>query len=204
MIDVIPAYSYNVDMTSTELLNNALIFAVEKHKDQKRKYSNLPYVFHPLEVAQIISTFTDNPEVIASGLLHDTIEDSNVLPEEIEKQFGKYVLELVKSETEEKHNDIPREESWKRRKEESLEMLKTGNDINVKILWLADKLSNIRSFCRLYANEGLSMWNKFNEKDPELQKWYYTEILENTKELSDTEAYQELQDRIQILFREVK
>lgn len=191
-------------MTNSEIINKALIFATEKHRNQKRKFSDLPYIMHPIEVAQIISTITVEPEVIVSGILHDTIEDCHVSSEEIEKQFGSYVIDLVKSETEEKYDDIPREESWCRRKQESLEMLKSSTDINVKILWLADKLSNMRSFCAMYKQEGLEMWKKFNEKDPAVQKWYYYEVLKNTAELSETEAYKELKDRIDALFKEVK
>ncbi len=191
-------------MTNSEMINKALIFATEKHWNHKRKYSDLPYIIHPIEVANIISSITVNPEVIVAGFLHDTIEDCHVKPEEIEQLFGNYVLELVKSETEDKYDDIPREASWSRRKQESLELHKSSTDINVKILWLADKLSNVRSFCALYKKEGLAMWSRFNEKDPKVQKWYYYEILNNTAELSETEAYMEFRNKIDTLFKEVE
>src|SRR5688572_29539451 len=76
----------------------ALKFAAGKHRLQKRKDHQTPYINHPIEVLQILSTVggvTDN-DILIAAVLHDTLEDTETTPEEIEKEFGQRVLELVK------------------------------------------------------------------------------------------------------------
>ena len=91
---------------------------------------------------------TTDQEVIAAALLHDVVEDTHVTIDEIEEKFGKRVKELVLSETEDKRPNMPSSLSWRIRKEESLEVLKTTTDIGVLMIWLGDKLANIRSIYR--------------------------------------------------------
>ena len=161
----------------------------------------MPYILHPLEVSQIISTMNDDIEVIAAGVLHDVVEDTNGTLAEIKKRFGDRVAMLVDSETE---NDIPgedREATWRRRKEQSLEKLKQSTDIGVKMLWLADKLSNLRSLARTYGEVGEKMWDYLHQKDPEIQLWYYKTIAENIEmELNKTGSYKEYIDRINYIW----
>jgi len=174
-----------------DVLDRAIIFATEKHSGQIRKLANTPYILHPLEVASIISTLTDNRDTMAAGLLHDTIEDCGVDPMEIREKFGPRVSALVQSETEDRLSDRPPEETWMARKEESLIMLANTKDIDVKILWLGDKLSNMRSFARAYRKMGNAIWSTLHQRDPAMQGWYYRSIAQSLKELSDTDAYRE-------------
>ena len=74
--------------------------------------------------------------------------------EEIEKHFGKRVAELVSSESETVYPDEAPSATWKRRKEDSLKVLRNSTDIGVKMLWLADKLANMRSLARFYSENG--------------------------------------------------
>lgn len=184
-----------------DVLDRAIVFATEKHSGQLRKFGNLPYIVHPMEVATIISTITNDRELIAAGMLHDTVEDCNVDPLEIRKLFGPRVAALVASESEDKLSERPPEETWLERKQESLLMLKYTKDMDVKILWLADKLSNIRSFYRVYLEQGDAMWLALHQKDPEMQYWYYKTVAECVTELSDTPAYQEFVIYIKQLFK---
>lgn len=89
------------------------------------------------------------------------------------------------------------------RKEEALEILKKTNDIDVKILFLGDKLSNIRSIYSYWQKEGHNLWQHFNEKDPVQQKWYYYSILNYTKELADTLAWKEYNWLVQEIFKNI-
>ena len=183
----------------TELLNKAILFATNAHSGQYRKLSNTPYILHPIEVASIIATLTDSEETIVAGLLHDTIEDCGVAPQTIYDEFGKRVYGLVLSETEDKLSDKPASETWMERKEDSLLMLENTTDEHVRILWLADKLSNIRSFYREYLKKGDSIWLALNQKDPKKHEWYYRSIAKSLISLKDTAAYLEyieLVDRI--------
>lgn len=182
------------------LLEKALFFALDVHKENKRKSESSPYVMHPMEAAVIVASMTNDENVMAAALLHDTIEDAGVSAEMLRKNFGDDITGLVLSETENKHNEIPRSESWMIRKTESLELLKNSEDIRVKILWLGDKLSNMRAFYRTFLKEGTSLWNIYNQKDPAKQAWYYRTIAEYTNELSGTVAWKEYVDLIEKVF----
>lgn len=182
------------------VLEKAIIYATEKHKGQIRKMAETPYILHPCEVAEIISTLTDSLETMAAGVLHDTIEDCGADPAEIRELFGPRVSALVQSESEDKLSERPPEETWMQRKEESLLMLKFTRDRDVKILWLSDKLSNIRSFWRGYLEYGNGVWDFFHQKDPKMHEWYYRTVAEYTKELSGTAAYTEYTELIEKLF----
>lgn len=174
-----------------EKFDQAIAFAAAAHAGQVRKIANTPYILHPMEVASIIATMTNDEDVLIAGLLHDTIEDCNADPEEIRTKFGKRAAALVQSETEDKLSDRPPAETWMARKEESLLMLQHTKDRDVKILWLADKLSNIRSFHREYMKSGDALWQHLNQKDSSKQAWYYRSVIDCVSELSDTDAYRE-------------
>jgi len=182
------------------VLEQAIIFATNAHQGQKRKSGNIPYILHPVEVANIIATVTDNLETMAAGVLHDTIEDCGVDPREIREKFGPRVAALVQSDSEDRLSDKPASETWMDRKKESLLMLKNTKDIDVKIMWLGDKLSNIRSFYRVYLKEGSGMWEHFHQKDPKIQYWYYKTIADYLFDLKDTGAYKEYVDLVERVF----
>ena len=156
-----------------ELVSEAIAFAVKAHDGMRRKKSDAPYILHPLEAAVIVGTMTDDQNLIAAAVLHDVVEDAGVTIEEIEAKFGKRVRELVGSETEDKRADLPPSDTWRIRKEESLDVLKNTDDVAVLIVWLGDKLANMRSIYRDFKLEGIKMWQRFNQKDANEQEWYY-------------------------------
>ncbi len=173
------------------VLEEAIIFATKAHEGQRRKSGNVPYILHPLEVANIIASVDGELETMAAGVLHDTVEDCDVDPREIRAKFGPRVAALVQSDSEDRLSDKPAEDTWMDRKQESLLMLSHTKDIEVKKMWLGDKLSNIRSFYRLYKERGTDMWQCFHQKDPKIQHWYYLTIAELLSDLSNTDAYKE-------------
>jgi len=186
-----------------ELVSEAIIFATKAHEGMHRKQSPLPYILHPIEVASIVGSITSKQEVIAAALLHDVVEDAGITLKEIENKFGQRVAELVASETENKRKNLPAESTWKIRKEEALQILKDTNDIDIKILYLGDKLSNIRSIYSLWQKEGQELWQRFNQKDIAQQAWYYYTIANYTKELAYTLAWKEYDGLIHTIFAEV-
>lgn len=173
------------------LLDRAINYATEKHSGDVRKMEGTPYILHPLEVASIVGTITRDEEIIAAAVLHDTVEDTDATLPEIMELFGPRVAELVAGETEDKRPYMLPEASWRIRKEESLEALEKTDDIAEKILWLGDKLSNIRSLYRAWKRYGDGIWENFNQKDPAEQAWYYRTIAQLLSELEDHEAYKE-------------
>ena len=183
-----------------ELLSEAIAFAVKAHDSMRRKNSDAPYILHPMEAAVIVGTMSDDQNLLAAAALHDVVEDAGVSIEEIEEKFGKRVRELVESETEDKRADMPPADTWRVRKEESLEVLKNTDDIAVLMVWLGDKLANMRSIYRDFKTEGEALWQKFNQKDPVQQGWYYRSIADLTKRLSDTCAWIEYKALTELVF----
>ncbi|MCR5672097.1 MAG: HD domain-containing protein [Lachnospiraceae bacterium] len=179
----------------------AIIYATIMHQGKTRKFSDSPYIFHPLEVAQILSTMTDDEEVITAGILHDIVEESDGTLGEIEKRFGKRVADLVDSDSEKKLLGQKRYATWKQRKEESLLSLKNSTDIGVKMLWLADKLANIRSLAGLYSELGEDMWQNFNQSNTEEQCRYYKTVAELVElSLNKTGAFKEFIKHINFIW----
>lgn len=183
-----------------ELVSEAIAFAVKVHDGMRRKKSDIPYILHPLEAATIVGTMTDDQNVIAGAVLHDVVEDTDVTIEEIEEKFGKRVRELVESETENKRAEKPASETWRIRKEESLKVLEETNDIGVLMVWLGDKLANMRSIYRDFQIEGNAMWEKFNQKDVNEHAWYYYSIVKLTVRLSHTSAWLEYKTLVDLVF----
>ena len=187
-----------------ELVSEAIAFAVKAHDGMRRKKSNTPYILHPMEAAVIVGTMTDDQNLIAAAVLHDVVEDAGITMEEIEEKFGKRVRELVESETEDKRTDLPPSETWRVRKEESLTFLKNTDDTDVLMVWLGDKLANMRSIYRDFKVEGVAMWQRFNQKDVNEQAWYYRSIAELTKPLSEHSAWIEYEALTQLVFGKVE
>ena len=153
-----------------------------------------------MEAAVIVGTMSDDQNLIAAAALHDVVEDANITIEEIEEKFGKRVRELVESETEDKRADLPPESPWRIRKEESLAVLKNTEDLGVLMVWLGDKLANMRSLYRDWKVEGDAMWQRFNQKDAWEQAWYYRSIVDLTKRLSGTSAWLEYKTLTELVF----
>ena len=183
-----------------ELVSEAIAFAVNAHDGMRRKKSDAPYILHPMEAAVIVGTMTDDQNLIAAAVLHDVVEDAGITIEEIEEKFGKRVRELVESETEDKRADLPPSDTWRIRKEESLEVLKKSDDITVLMVWLGDKLANMRAIYRDFKVEGVAMWQRFNQKDVNEQAWYYRSIAKLTERLSDTSAWLEYKTLTELVF----
>lgn len=70
-------------------------YAAFWHRDQRRKYTFEPYVLHPIEVAQMVSTVTKDEDMIVASLLHDLLEDTKAPVADVEERFGPRVLKLV-------------------------------------------------------------------------------------------------------------
>ena len=183
-----------------ELVSQAIAFAVKAHDGMRRKKSEAPYILHPMEAAVIVGTMTDDQHLIAAAALHDVVEDAGITIEEIGEKFGARVKELVASETEDKRADLPPAETWRIRKEESLQVLKNTEDLGVLMVWLGDKLANMRSIYREWKRDGDAMWQRFNQHDPKEQAWYYRSIAKLTERLSQTSAWLEYQTLTELVF----
>lgn len=178
----------------------AIAFAVQAHNGMVRKASPHPYILHPMEAAVIVGSMTDDQEVLAAAVLHDVVEDANVALIEIREKFGERVMDLVASETEYKRVYLPAADTWQTRKGEAVELLRATDDIGIKMLYLGDKLSNLRSIHRGLKAQGEDFWQQFNQTDPQKHHWYYRSVAEATQELSCYDAWQEFDRLIRELF----
>lgn len=187
--------------TAVGVFEDAAVFAAQKHNGMKRKLDGKPYILHPMEAALIASTMTADDEVLAAAVLHDVVEDTDAELSDIEAGFGARVAALVASETENKREGIPKSESWLIRKMESLRELESTEDTAVKILWLSDKLSNMRSLHREWERMGDEVWSCFNQKDPAKHASYYRRIAELLIELSQYDAWREYIGLVEDIFK---
>lgn len=181
------------------LFEEALAFALQKHAGALRKLDDTPYILHPVEVALIVSTMTSDETVLAAAVLHDTVEDTDATIGEIEQRFGARVASLVASETENKRPGAANSETWRIRKEESLNELARA-DRDVKLIWLGDKLSNLRAINRSRLKMGDAVFSHFNQKDPAAHRWYYSSIRTLLSELDGYDAWKEYSALLDTIF----
>lgn len=140
LIEKIKTYNPNVDEAE---IRSAYELAKVNHQGQKRN-SGEDYIIHPLHVAMILADMNMDSATIIAGLLHDTIEDTSVTYEDIEKKFGKEIAELVDGVTKLKKLN------YKSKAEKQAEnirkmVLAMAKDIRVIIVKLADRLHNMRT-----------------------------------------------------------
>ena len=134
--------SYN-RFFNPETLSKAYKFALNAHKDQKRD-SGDPYLIHPVAVANILTDLKLDSATIATGLLHDTIEDTKTTYQSVEKEFGKEVADLVDGVTKISELEGKVVENSKAENIRKL-ILATSKDIRVLLVKLADRLHNMRT-----------------------------------------------------------
>ncbi len=134
--------SYNRFLNPTTL-NKAYSFALNAHKNQKRD-QGVPFIIHPIAVANILTELKLDSATITTGLLHDTIEDTKVTYESVKKEFGKEVADLVDGVTKLSALEAKAAENSKAENFRKL-ILATSKDIRVLLVKLADRLHNMRT-----------------------------------------------------------
>jgi (p)ppGpp synthase/HD superfamily hydrolase len=147
----------------------AVRFAADAHSGQFRKGSRVPYLVHPLNVAKILIDYGCSEDLAIAGLLHDTVEDTEVTLEEIRTIFGDAVARLVEFATE-----PAKLWTWEKRKQHTLSLLTTGETPGL-LLSVADKLDNIRSIRSDLELNGDLAWERF-KRPREKQRWYYQSL----------------------------
>ncbi|MBR2309955.1 MAG: bifunctional (p)ppGpp synthetase/guanosine-3',5'-bis(diphosphate) 3'-pyrophosphohydrolase [Oscillospiraceae bacterium] len=127
----------------TELIEQAIAYASEKHKEQKRKDGS-PYIIHPLAVAQIVVEMGLDTDAVLGALLHDCIEDTDASKDEIAKRFGEATADMVEGVT--KLTRANFQSSEERQMENLRKMfMAMSKDIRVVLIKIADRLHNMRT-----------------------------------------------------------
>ncbi len=180
-------------MNEKTLLQHAIEFAAAKHARQYRKGTTIPYMTHVVEAMEIVCRMTEDEELRAAAVLHDTLEDTKTTKDELVEYFGSRVADLVAAESEDKREGQPETETWMARKQETVNHLSRAST-EVRMLALGDKLSNVRAMTRDYAVIGEELWQRFNQKNPVWQGMYYgllANVFSEDPFLRETEAYRE-------------
>lgn len=150
-------------MIYSEKIQRAIKFAIKTHdvyQKQTRKGKDIAYITHPLTVGIILATVGAKEDVIAAGILHDTIEDSvaekKVTAEMLAERFGEHVAQLVLSVTEK-----DRTLSWDERKQEALEHIENFSPDSL-LIKSADVTSNVSELLDDYARYGEEVFERFS------------------------------------------
>lgn len=134
------------------MIDKAIQFAVVAHEGQYRKGTNIPYIVHPVSVGFLLQSIGCDEEVIAAGLLHDTVEDTDTEVDDIKREFGERVASLVLSVSE-PDKTLP----WEKRKIHTIESLgQVGED--TLVITLADKIHNLRTLLLDGQQNGEEVW----------------------------------------------
>jgi len=140
LIEKIESYNPNADIS---LIKKAYEFAKEAHKNQKRE-DNTSYIEHPFGIAKILADLRSDSVTIASALLHDTLEDTNVTLKYLQKNFGNEIASLVEGLTKIRNVRFESKDEYKAENLRKI-LLATAKDIRIILIKLADRLHNMRT-----------------------------------------------------------
>lgn len=130
-----------INANSTIEILRALHFAAGKHRDQRRKdVEASPYINHPIEVAEILArqAGVTDPIILLGAILHDTVEDTDTTPEELEREFGREIRLVVEEVTDDK--SLPKAQRKQLQIEHAPHLSARARQIKI-----ADKISNVRA-----------------------------------------------------------
>lgn len=170
-----------------EIYERALSIAASSHKDQKRKHDGSPYIVHPVMVAYILEQHGFSEIVVAAGLVHDVLEDSDISEQELRKELGSEIVDIVTAVSE--NTELP----WEDRKEQYVSDVVSSGE-SVWAVSVADKIHNASNLTAHYKIVGPAIWDNFNRgKDKkiwfeellftELEKVWQHELLNKYKKL---------------------
>lgn len=152
---------------SSSLIERAMHVALLSHTGQTRKNGETPYIFHPLMVGMTLQKYGFRDEVIAAGIVHDVLEDTDVTAEQLTQYVGEEVVKLVVSVSEDK--TLP----YNERKAQYREQVARAGEESLAIS-LADKLYNLRNMLESYRSHGDEIWGWFNcSKDEKIAQVHH-------------------------------
>ena len=153
-----------------DMKEKAKLFAIKAHKGQIRKSDKeKPMIIHPINVANILSEYGYDDNVVAAAYLHDVIEDTKYTKEDLLKEFNEDIVSLVLGATEE-----DKSLSWEERKTITIDKVK-DLDLRHKVVVCADKISNLEDMRIIFEVNGKRDFSAF-KRGFDKQKWYYTEV----------------------------
>jgi GTP pyrophosphokinase len=172
-----------------ERLSRALDYAWQRHGQQVRKGTSVPYVAHLMAVCALVLEDGGNADEAVAALLHDVVEDTDATVEEVAREFGPVVAEIVAGCSD---TDALPKPPWRPRKEAYIAAL-ADHSPSVRRVSLADKLHNARAILLDYREIGNDLWRRFHPDADQL--WYYRSLVEAFRATTDSPLVDEL-DRV--------
>jgi len=157
---------------SEQIIDEAIEVAAKAHTRQVRKASDVPYISHPYAVGIMLARAGCSDEIVAAGILHDTVEDTYITLEDLREKFGEKVAEIVEG-----CSEPDKSATWEQRKQHTLEYLRTA-PWDVRVVSCADKLHNARTILAAREEMGDKVWERFKRGRKE-QEWYYRALVES-------------------------
>jgi (p)ppGpp synthase/HD superfamily hydrolase len=158
-------------MTLTDRFDAALTFTADKHRYQKRKGGDIPYIAHLLHVCGLVLESGGNEDEAIADLLHDVMEDQDVTCDELTAKFGLTVAEIVAACSD---SESSVKGPWKDRKTAYIAHIADASP-SVRLVSSCDKLHNARAILADYQEIGDELWKRFNASRSEIL-WYYSEL----------------------------
>lgn len=184
------------------LLDKALQFAIEAHANTERRGKGFPYVVHVLEAVEIVASITSDQELLAAAALHDTVEDTPVTVEQLRQAFGSRVADIVAAESDNVPEGVDKTTPWRARKLIALDVLRNSS-LDVKMVAMGDKLSNMRAIARDYETIGDALWSRFHAPNGKADHaWRYNALAEALSDLEGTFAYREFRELVDKTFNQ--
>jgi (p)ppGpp synthase/HD superfamily hydrolase len=163
----------------TERFQRAFAVASEVHGRQLRKGTRIPYLAHLMSVAALVLEHGGGEDAAIGGLLHDAVEDSGdgkEMEARIRREFGDRVADIVMGCSDAVAVAGQPKPPWRVRKKKYLQRLAEEEDADVLLVSACDKLHNLRSILADLRAIGPALWDRFSEKDPAAQLWYYQSL----------------------------
>lgn len=156
-----------------DIIEKATELATGAHKGQVRKTDGTPYIEHPIAVGQILKEAGFDEITVASAIVHDVLEDTDVTEEKLRDELGDQVANVVTAVSEDK--ELP----WEERKEKYAHDV-AKSDERVKAVSIADKIHNLKSLIDGYEKQGSAIWSHFN-RGKEKKMWFEHLVLDEVK-----------------------
>ncbi len=196
ILEKVRGYNQKADL---ELINRAYVFSAKAHAGHVRQ-SGEPYLVHPLQVADILADMKMDVTTIAVGLLHDTVEDTEVTRETLAASFNEEVVFLVEGLTKISQLEF---ETKVQRQAESLRrmMISMAQDIRVIMVKLADRLHNMRTLQHLNPEKRVKIAQETMEIYAPLANrlgisWIQAELEDLSFQYLHPEAYQTIKQKV--------
>jgi (p)ppGpp synthase/HD superfamily hydrolase len=189
------------------LVERAFAKAARQFEGVTRKQTDIPYLSHLMSVAALVMEAGGDEVQVAAAFLHDSAEDKGGEAEldRIEVEFGPEVAAIVRDLSDSLVDTTAGEikEEWGTRKQTYIDHLREAPERSL-LVSAADKLHNARCILADHRRDGANVWNRFNERDPERQLWYYKSLAEVFHDRLDSPLTDELSRTVDELERSTK